>query len=101
MQVGDLDLAAVARLHVGRVDREPVLVERRDQRAQLAGQERATREPVPARAPLPQRTRISDQGQTGAGRYVIVFFVRKKTQQALIVSARGMTDSERKRYEKK
>jgi uncharacterized DUF497 family protein len=25
----------------------------------------------------------------------------KKTQQALVVSARGMTDSERKRYEKK
>ena len=40
-------------------------------------------------------------GQTGAGRYLVVFFVRKKTQQALIVSARGMTDSERKRYEKK
>jgi uncharacterized DUF497 family protein len=40
-------------------------------------------------------------GQTSAGRYLIVFFVRKKTQQALIVSARGMTDGERKRYEKK
>ena len=40
-------------------------------------------------------------GQTGAGRYLIVFFVRKKTQQALIVSARDMTDSERRRYEKK
>jgi uncharacterized protein len=40
-------------------------------------------------------------GQTNAGRYLIVFFVRKKTQQALIVSARDMTDSERKRYEKK
>lgn len=40
-------------------------------------------------------------GQTAAGRYLIVFFVRKKTQQALIVSAREMTDSERRRYEKK
>jgi uncharacterized protein len=40
-------------------------------------------------------------GQTNAGRYLIVFFVRKKTQQALIVSARDMTDSERRRYEKK
>ena len=40
-------------------------------------------------------------GQTSAGRYLIVFFVSKKTQQALIVSARGMTDGERKRYEKK
>lgn len=43
----------------------------------------------------------SAMGQTSAGRYLIVFFVRKKTQQALIVSARDMTDSERKRYEKK
>ena len=40
-------------------------------------------------------------GQTSAGRYLIVFFVRKKTHQALIVSARDMTDSERRRYEKK
>jgi len=43
----------------------------------------------------------SAMGQTSAGRYLIVFFVRKKTQQALIVSARDMTDSERKRYEKR
>ena len=40
-------------------------------------------------------------GQTAAGRYLLVFFVRKKTQQALIVSARDMADSERRRYEKK
>ena len=40
-------------------------------------------------------------GQTNAGRYLIVFFVRKKTQQALILSARDMTRSERRRYEKK
>ncbi len=39
--------------------------------------------------------------QTDAGRYLIVFFVRKRTGQALIVSARDMTASERKRYEKK
>ena len=43
----------------------------------------------------------SAMGQTSAGRYLIVFFVRKKTQQALILSARDMTDGERKRYEKK
>ena len=43
----------------------------------------------------------SAMGQTSAGRYLMVFFVRKKTQQALILSARDMTDSERKRYEKK
>jgi hypothetical protein len=40
-------------------------------------------------------------GQTRAGRYMIVFFVRKKTNEALVVSARDMTAAERKRYEKK
>ena len=40
-------------------------------------------------------------GRTSAGRYLIVFFVRKKTGQALPISARDMTPSERKRYEKK
>jgi uncharacterized DUF497 family protein len=40
-------------------------------------------------------------GQTDAGRYLIVFFVYKKTRQALIVSARDMTNAERNRYEKK
>ena len=43
----------------------------------------------------------SGMGQTSAGRYLIVFFVRKKSQQALILSAREMTHSERRRYEKK
>lgn len=43
----------------------------------------------------------SGMGQTSAGRYLVVFFVRKKSQQALILSARDMTRSERKRYEKK
>ena len=43
----------------------------------------------------------SAMGQTGGGRYLIVFFVRKRTQQALILSARDMTSSERKRYEKR
>ena len=40
-------------------------------------------------------------GQTRAGRYLIVFFVRKKTGQALPISARDMTGGERRRYEKK
>ena len=40
-------------------------------------------------------------GQTSAGRYLIVFFVRKKTGQALPISARDMTSRERRRYEKK
>lgn len=37
-------------------------------------------------------------GRTQAGRYLIVFFVHKKDKRALIVSARDMTASERKRY---
>ncbi len=40
-------------------------------------------------------------GRTGAGRYLIVFFVRKPDGRALVVSARTMTDAERKRYETK
>lgn len=40
-------------------------------------------------------------GQTDSGRYPIIFFVYKKGKQALILSARDMTDTERKRYEKK
>lgn len=40
-------------------------------------------------------------GQTQAGRHLIVFFVHKKSREALILSARQMTDKERKRYEKK
>jgi len=40
-------------------------------------------------------------GQTDAGRYLIVFFVQKKGRQALLLSARDMTDAERHRYEKK
>lgn len=40
-------------------------------------------------------------GQTDAGRYVIVFFIRKATNIALILSARDMDDKERRRYERK
>jgi uncharacterized DUF497 family protein len=39
--------------------------------------------------------------QTNSGRYLIVFFVRKKTRQALPISARDMTRAERRRYEEK
>jgi len=39
-------------------------------------------------------------GHTSAGRYLIVFFVRKRMGQALPISARDMSPSER-RYEKK
>jgi len=43
----------------------------------------------------------SAMGQTQAGRYLIVFFVLKKDNRALILSARDMTDTERRRYDKK
>lgn len=38
-------------------------------------------------------------GQTDAGRYLIVFFIRKGTA-ALPISARDMTDSEERYYER-
>jgi uncharacterized protein len=37
-------------------------------------------------------------GQTEAGRYLTVFFIRKPGNLALIVSARNMDDKERKKY---
>ena len=40
-------------------------------------------------------------GQTGAGRYLTVYFVHKPTGEALVVSAREMTKKERKLYGKK
>ncbi len=39
-------------------------------------------------------------GQTEGGRYLIVFFIRKEQTAALPISARDMTDSERKYYER-
>jgi uncharacterized DUF497 family protein len=40
-------------------------------------------------------------GQTDAGRYLIVYFVRKTTDEALIVSAREMTPKEKRTYGKR
>lgn len=40
-------------------------------------------------------------GQTDAGRYVIVFFIYKAANAALILSARDMDAKERRRYERK
>ena len=40
-------------------------------------------------------------GQTDSGRYLIVFFLVRQNNEALIVSARDMTDGERRRYEQK
>ena len=39
-------------------------------------------------------------GQTYTGRYLIVFFIYKKDKRAFIVSARNMTDRERRIYER-
>ena len=39
-------------------------------------------------------------GQSLAGRYLIVFYIRKLTGSLLPISARDMDDSERKYYEK-
>jgi uncharacterized DUF497 family protein len=39
-------------------------------------------------------------GQTTGGRYLIIFFIRKEQAAALPISARDMTDSERKYYER-
>jgi uncharacterized DUF497 family protein len=40
-------------------------------------------------------------GQTDAGRYLIVFFLQKSENRALILSARDMDKEERRRYERK
>jgi uncharacterized DUF497 family protein len=40
-------------------------------------------------------------GQSLGGRYLIVFFVYKQDRRALVVSAREMTTTERRRYERK
>lgn len=39
-------------------------------------------------------------GRTDAGRYLIIFFIRKEQTAALPISARDMTDSEEKYYAK-
>jgi len=39
-------------------------------------------------------------GRTAEGRYLIVFFIRKEKVAALPISARDMTDSERRYYER-
>jgi uncharacterized DUF497 family protein len=43
----------------------------------------------------------SAMGRTEEGRYLIVFFIHKQDGRALIISARPMDHSEKKRYERK
>ena len=40
-------------------------------------------------------------GQTSAGRYLSVFFIRKPNDAALVISAREMDAKERRQYERK
>ena len=40
-------------------------------------------------------------GTTDSGRYLTVYFLYKKNKEAFIVTARDMTEKERKRYAKK
>lgn len=40
-------------------------------------------------------------GQSRSGRYLIVFFLYKRSREALILSARDMDDKERRRYERR
>jgi len=40
-------------------------------------------------------------GQAASGRYLVVFFIHKKSNEALILSARDMDKKERKNYGKK
>lgn len=40
-------------------------------------------------------------GQSDGGRYLAVFFILKQQRRALVISARDMTDTERKRYERR
>lgn len=39
-------------------------------------------------------------GQTDAGRYLIVFFVYKRSREALVISARDMDEVEKRQYER-
>ena len=53
-----------------------------------------------------ERGKVEDEhlynalGQTGAGRHLSIFFIKKLGNKALIITARDMNKSERKRYEK-
>ncbi|MCX6583373.1 MAG: BrnT family toxin [Candidatus Aminicenantes bacterium] len=40
-------------------------------------------------------------GQTETGRYLAVYFIHKKNSEALILSARDMTQPERRKYEQR
>ena len=47
---------------------------------------------------IPGEDVYAAMGQTMAGRYLIVFFIYKQTQEALVLSARDMNRKERRYY---
>lgn len=53
------------------------------------------------RGHVPGEDVYSAMGRTDGGRYLIVFFVYKSTQEALILSARDMDRKERRQYERR
>lgn len=58
------------------------------------------KEAVPRCARIAIEDLYAAYGQTDAGRYLIIFFVRKNQTSALPISARDMTESERRYYER-
>ncbi len=50
---------------------------------------------------IPGEDLYAAYGQTGAGRYLVVFFIYKGRATALPISARGMNPKERKFYARK
>jgi len=50
---------------------------------------------------IPGEDVFAGLGRTKAGRYLVVFFVYKKTREALVLSARDMERKERRQYEQK
>ena len=49
----------------------------------------------------PNEDVYSASGQTEAGRYLIIFFIHKSDNTALVLSVRDMDKKERRRYERK
>ena len=50
---------------------------------------------------LRRETKVQGAGRTDAGRYLMVYFIWKSDARALPISARDMTDKEKRRYGKK
>lgn len=50
---------------------------------------------------IPGEDLYAAMGQTLSGRYLIIFFLCKPEHEALLISARDMSDKERKQYDKR